>query len=89
MGGRLGQQPEVALAIDPPLGKQQLFARDAGTQQEMVRIPPLGLPVGEAELGYPVGYCFHGKNPCRLWSSIIRQRRKIAVSQRWLHVSKL
>ncbi|MNH10990.1 hypothetical protein D3C79_704870 [compost metagenome] len=33
MGGNLGQQPEVALGIDPSLGQLQLLPGDAGTEQ--------------------------------------------------------
>ena len=89
MGGGPGQQPEVALGVDPPLGVQQLFSGNPGTLQELGRISSLSLPVGEAVQGNPVGDGFHGKNPCRRWPSIIRQRRWIAVSQRRFYVSDL
>ncbi|MNP65930.1 hypothetical protein D3C76_1615670 [compost metagenome] len=61
MGGDLGQQPEVALGIDPALGQLQFFSGYPGGEQELGRIPPLSLPVGEAVLGYPVGDCLHGE----------------------------
>ena len=73
-GGDPGQQPEVALGVDPSLGEQQLFSGNTGTLQELGRIPSLSLPVVEAVQGYPVGDCLHGENPCRRWPTIIRQR---------------
>ncbi|MNR56173.1 hypothetical protein D3C85_1767020 [compost metagenome] len=54
MGGDLGQQPEVALGIDPSLGQLQLLFGDAGTEQQLTWVPSLLLPVGDAVQGYPV-----------------------------------